>query len=118
MKWTTYGNLDLWFVSWERTLEKYGFFDSVDDEGKPVIAEHKLRDILNFDETNLSLDGSTIPRRGRPLMVFQDPHLPQVGKTTSKTAQSVTMITGSNAWGEALPPHFQFMTNTQTNESI
>ena len=51
-------------------------------------------------------------------MVFQDPRLPQVGKTTSKTAQPVTMITGSNAWGKALPPHFQFVTNTQTNEGI
>jgi hypothetical protein len=26
------------------------------------------------------------------------------------------MITGSNAWGEALPPHFQFMTSAQTDE--
>ena len=26
------------------------------------------------------------------------------------------MINGSNAWGEALPPHFQFMTNAQTEE--
>jgi hypothetical protein len=27
------------------------------------------------------------------------------------------MITGSNAWGEALPPHFQFMTSAQTDEA-
>ena len=26
------------------------------------------------------------------------------------------MITGSNAYGEALPPHFQFMSSAQTEE--
>ncbi len=35
-----------------------------------------------------------------------------------KSAQTVTMITGSNAWGEALPPHFQFMSKAKTNEGM
>jgi hypothetical protein len=77
-----------------------------------------LRNILNFDETYPSLDGSILKRGGRPSACRSDPHLTQVGQTTSKTAQSVTMITGSNAWGEALPPHFQFMTAAQTKEGM
>jgi hypothetical protein len=34
----------------------------------------------------------------------------------AKTAYSSTMITGSNAYGKALPPHFQFMTSAQTDK--
>ncbi len=49
-------------------------------------------------------------------MAFEDPWLPQVGNPTSKTSQTTTVINGSNAWGEELPPHFQFMTNAQTEE--
>ena len=51
-------------------------------------------------------------------MSFEDPRLPRVGKATSKTLQTATMITGSNAWGKALPPHFQFTTNAQTVDGI
>ena len=36
---------------------------------------------------------------------------------TSKSAKTTTMITGSTAVGEALPPHFQFMTAAQTAET-
>ena len=105
VKWTTWHNLDLWFGSWEMTLLKLGFFEH-DSVGKHIIPEHQLRNILNFDETSLSLDGSSISRGGRPPMVYEDPRLPRVGMSTSKTSQTTMMITGSNAWGEALPPHF------------
>jgi hypothetical protein len=115
VKWTTYHNLDLLFSSWERILDDLGFLE-YDADGNHTIPDDKLRNILNFDETSLSLDGSTISRGGRPPVGFQDPRLPQVGKATSKTSQTTTMVTRSNAWGEALPPHFQFMTNAQTDE--
>ena len=49
-------------------------------------------------------------------MSFQDPQLLCVGKPTSKLAQTVTMIMGSNAFGKALPPHFQFMTHAEMDE--
>jgi hypothetical protein len=83
--------------------------------GEPVIPEHQLRIVLNFDETCLSqLDGSTIIRDGCPAACRSDPCLPQVGLATSKTLQTVTMIIGSNARGEALPPQFQKMTTAKT----
>ena len=115
VRWTTYSNLELWFNSWEKSLRELGFMDT-DDSGRLYIRTELLRNILNFDETCLSLDGSSINRGGRPAAYYHDPRLPQVGISTSKTSQTTTMITGSNAWGEALPPHFQFMTSAQTDE--
>ena len=115
VRWTTYGNLELWFKSWEKTLLDMGFLE-YDDDNKPYIPNAQLRNILNFDETCLSLDGSSINRGGRPAAYYHDPRLPQVGISTSKSSQTITMITGSNAWGEALPPHFQFMSSAQTDE--
>ena len=114
VKWTTHYNLELWFEGWEKVLNELGFFEENSTSSDRVIPEHQLRNILNFDETCLSLDGSTISRGGRPPAVSHDPRLPQVGNATGKTSQTTTMITGSNAWGEALPPHFQFMTTAQT----
>ena len=105
VQWTTFHNLDLWFASWESTLDEYSFFE-VDGSGQKIIPDHILQNILNFDKTSLSLDGSIITRGGRPPIAFEDPWLPQVGKPTSKTLQTTMMINSSNAWGEALPPHF------------
>ncbi len=115
VRWTTFSNLQMWFNNWETTLIDLGFMED-DGSGKYIIPDHQLRNILNFDETCLSLDGSSINRGGRPAAYYHDPRLPQVGISTSKTSQTTTMITGSNAWGEALPPHFQFMTSAQTDE--
>jgi hypothetical protein len=117
VKWTTWHNLDLWFGSWEKTLKQLGFLEQ-DANGNWFIPKHQLRNILNFDETSLSLDGSTMTQGGRSPMVYEDPCLPRVGLATSKTSQTMTMINGSNAWGEALPPHFQFMTNAQNDDDI
>jgi len=115
VRWTTYANLELWFDSWEKTLIDLGFMED-DGTGKYILPDRQLRNIINFDETCLSLDGSSINRGGRPAAHYHDPRLPQVGISTSKTSHTTTMITGSNAWGEALPPHFQFMTSTQTDD--
>ena len=116
VKWMTYSNLDLWFSHWEKVLNELGFSEYDLSGGNPTIPEKMLRNILNFDEMCLSLDGSTVTRGGRPPVEFQDPRLPELGRSTSKTSQTSTMINGSNAWGEALPPHFQFMTGAQTTE--
>ncbi len=42
--------------------------------------------------------------------------LPVIGLAASKTSQSTTMITGSNALGEVIPPHFQFSTNAKKED--
>ena len=86
--------------------------------GEKFIPPHKLRDIANFDETCLSLDGSTITRGGRPEASWEDSRLPSIGKSMSKTSQTTTMIGGSNTLGGALPPHFQFSLNAASEERM
>ncbi len=44
------------------------------------------------------------------MVTFYDGSLPVLGAVASKTLQSTTMITGSTALGEVIPPHFQFST--------
>ena len=50
-------------------------------------------------------------------MTYYDVHFPQLGKATSKSALTTTMISGSTAAGEPLPPHFQFQTSAQSAEA-
>ncbi|KAL7548008.1 hypothetical protein ACHAWF_016321 [Thalassiosira exigua] len=75
-----------------------------------------MKNIINFDETYLLLDGSQDVRGGQPEVVFFDPNLPNFGKGTSKSSKTTTMITASNAAGEALSLYFQFQTDTKTEE--
>ncbi len=49
-------------------------------------------------------------------MSFVNGGLPAIGLAASKTSQSTTMITGSNALGEVIPPHFQFSTNAKSED--
>jgi hypothetical protein len=40
-----------------------------------------------------------------------------LGKATSKTVLTTTMISGSNAAGEPIAPHFQLQTSAQSDEA-
>ena len=113
--WTTYKNLKVWFENWEKDLLDLGFALK-DEEGNTYVPDEQLYNIGNIDETCLSLDGSKGNRGGRPEVVFFDPRFPQLGRGTSKCALTTTMICGSNAAGEAYPPHFQFQTSAKTDE--
>eukprot|EP00804_Cyclotella_cryptica_P007399 CCRYP_002608-RA/>CCRYP_002608-RA protein AED:0.30 eAED:0.30 QI:0/0/0/1/0/0/2/0/222 len=59
-------------------------------------------------------DGSKCNRGGRPEVIFYSPHLPNLGKATIKNGTATTMIAGSTAAGEPIPPHFQFQTHAQS----
>jgi len=48
-------------------------------------------------------------------VTFYDKRFPQLGKATSKSALTITMISGSNAAGEPIAPHFQFQTSAQSD---
>ena len=50
-------------------------------------------------------------------MTFYDKRFPQLGKETSKSALTITMISGSNTAGEPIAPHFQFQTLAQSDEA-
>jgi len=75
---------------------------------------------VNIDETALSFDGSEGRCGGRPAIQFTDPNLQASYKRTSKSSTTITMITGSSAAGEPIPPHFQFPTKAKddTNKKI
>ncbi len=96
-------------------LGSYLRINQINGRGGDNLRSKFMQNILNFNETCLSLDGSSINRGGRPAVSYHDPPLPHAGMSTSKTSQTTTMITGGNAWGETLPPHFQFMTSAQTD---
>ncbi len=116
VRWTTYFNIKSWFDNWERDLLELGFAE-VDSEGKTVIPMEQLEKIINIDETCLILDGSKCNRGGRPEITFYTPNLPNLGRATIKTSAATTMITGSTAAGEPIPPHFQFSTTAQSEDT-
>ena len=92
-----------------------GFAHRTEDK-EIVISEEQLKRILNIDESCLSMDGSTGRRGGRPTAVFYSPMLAQPGRPTSKSGLTTTLITGSTAAGEAIPPHFQFSTKAKQDD--
>jgi hypothetical protein len=116
VQWTTHKNLKLWFENWGKDLVELGFAH-LDEHGEVIIPDDQLHRITNFDETCLSHDGSNGARGGRPEVFIYDPRLPLPGKRTSKCSSTTTMITGSTAAGEALPPHFQLQTSAKSDET-
>ena len=113
--WTTYFNLKSWFNNWERDLLELGFAQK--QGKKTIIPPDQLARILNVDETCLVMDGGTSQRGGRPAATFYSPSLPNLGKATIKSSVAITMITGSTAAGEPIPPHFQFPTAAKSDET-
>ncbi len=118
VRWTNHKNISMWFDNWEHNLVELGFACVDAIIKKVTILSEQLRNIGNLDETNILLDGSTMTRGGRPEMVLYDPRFPQVRNATSKSSLSVTMVAGSNAAGEAYPPHLQFPSKAKSKEQM
>jgi hypothetical protein len=116
-RWTTYNNLNSWFENWERDIVQLGFGIRMDD-GSVFVSEEQKGRILNLDESCCHLDGNKGQRGGTPKVTFYDGGLPVGGVAASKTAQSTTLITGSSALGEVLPPHFQFSTTAKSPDTM
>ncbi len=120
LRWTTFHNLNTWHENWERCLVELGFGTKISKhDGKEIIEvdDAQKKRILNLDESALTLNGNSKQRGGRPSVTFFDGGLPSHGIVASKTSQSTTFITGSNSFGEVLPPHFQFSTNAKSSET-
>ena len=110
IRWTTFGNLQKWFVGWRKFLLKYEF-TTVGPDGDELLFElDQLRRILNVDEIEISLDGSSSRVGGRPAVTFYDPHLPMASRSAAKSSLSCTSIFGSSAARECIPPHWQLPT--------
>jgi len=121
LQWTTHQNLDLWFTTFKTTLIDLGFGRQVTPgeetnvEGEILFFEGQLKRIVNLDETDGSLDNTSGNKGGRPPVVFYFPELPSGAVAANKSGYSSTVICGSNAAGEALPPHFQLKTLSQSD---
>ena len=75
-------------------------FAGVGDDGEPAFTEAHLRQIMNVDETEISLDASNTRAGGRPAMLFHDPHLPATIRSTAKSLLPCAGIFGSSAAGK------------------
>ena len=116
VRWTTFTNISSWFDNWEWDLVELRFATRDKDGTVRIPNEHQLPFIINFDKTCLSLDGVSGNKGGRQTITLHDPCLPFNGKQTNKDSLTATLVCGSNAAGEALPPHFQFQTKAKMDE--
>ena len=119
--WTTSYNLNVWFSTWKDTLVSLGFAREKEPGETGVVGElvffaGQKRRIINFDETDGSIDDTTGQRGGRPSMTFYAPDIGGGATAVNKSGYSSTIICGSNAAGEPIPPHFQLKTMAQTQE--
>ncbi len=89
--------------NWSKDLIELGFAHLVD--GEVIIPQDQLCKIVNIYETCLIFDGDKGGDGGRPAVTFYDHKFPEVGKAPAKSSILTTMIGGSNAAGEAVPPH-------------
>ena len=116
--WTSCGNLRVWFSQWEHTVISlvFGRLKNPDgseehlEEGSVVFFTGQQKRILNLDETDGSLDNTKGKRGGRPPLVFYARDMSGGSTAASKSGYSPTIVCGSNALGEAIPPHFQLKT--------
>jgi len=105
IRWTIAKHLSAGFDNFEEDIVKLGFGTCDEITGKVHIPPEQPERIMNFDETWLNLSGSDTHCGGRPDAVIYDPRFPVVGLATSKSSLTSTLITGSTASGEVLPPH-------------
>jgi hypothetical protein len=120
VRWTTTYNLDLWFSTWKDTMIDLCFAreklaSDVGVEGELFFFPGMSERILNMDETDGSIDDTTGQRGGRPALTFYAPDIGGGATAVNKSGYSATIICGSNAKGEPIPPHFQLKSTAQTD---
>ncbi len=72
--------------------------------------------VINVNETALSLDGNKTKHIGKWIITFIDGGLSAIAIASPKSLQSTTLITGSNALGKAMSPHFQFSLHAKSDD--
>jgi len=120
LQWTSFSNLSVWFDTWKRTVVYLGFAREkvIGDvcDGELFFFEGQTSRIINLDETDGSMDNTNGLRGGRKPMAFYAHDISGGANMANKTSYSSTIICGSNAAGEALPPHFQLKTLATTDD--
>jgi hypothetical protein len=120
VQWTTAYNLNIWFSTFKELLIHLEFarekLAGEDVLGELFFEPDQLRRIINIDETDGSIDDTTGQRGGRPPITFVAPDVSGGATAVNKSGYSSTIICGSNAAGEPVPPHFQLKTLAKTEE--
>ena len=117
-QWTTRANLNLWFDSWKRFLLTMDFGMEkapigVRMEGEIYISNEQRKRILNLDETAISLDGSEGRVGGRPAASIVAKGVNRAGTAANKSGAKETLVCGSNAFAELMPPVLILLSSTQ-----
>ena len=73
----------MWFDNWKADLIELGFTETNKD-GTVNLRKDKMHDIINLDETFISLDDNNGNRGGRPATVFFDPRFSSPQKAMSR----------------------------------
>lgn len=109
----------MWYTTFKRTIIELGFGRLKEETDNTTVGEvvffpGQLERIVNFDETDGSIDETSGKRGGRPPATFSSPEVTGGATAVNKSCYSATIIFGSNAAGEPLPPHFQLKSTAQT----
>ena len=122
LQWTTHYNLDTWFNTWKQLLIDLGFGREstkaeLSEHGEVVFFSGQLDRIGNLDETDGSIYETSGQRGGRPASVLVAPEITGGATAVNKSGSCNTIICGSTAAGDPLPPHFQLKTSAKSDET-
>jgi hypothetical protein len=122
LAWTTAYHIDTWYSTFRTTLIELGFARNIEPTDDDTVGElffypGQMKRILNFDETDGSIDDTTGKRGGRPPFTFSSDEVTGGATAANKSGYTATVIFGSNAIGEPLPPHFQLKSLAQTAQT-
>ena len=114
-QWTTFDNLQQWFVDAKKDLIETGLVidEEVRDANGVLVSELDFRSdevrrrIINMDETHhdLSITGD---RAGPRAVMYHNPSLQRGCKRGVKSSRHVTGVYATNAAGESMPPMYIF----------
>mmetsp|Transcript_34998 Transcript_34998/g.75824 ORF Transcript_34998/g.75824 Transcript_34998/m.75824 type:complete len:384 (+) Transcript_34998:1894-3045(+) len=121
--WTSDTNLNVWFDSFKSFCCDMGFAKDEPETGPDgtVVSEitflpDQKHRIINLDESRITTDGTAGSPGGRPAHCLAVKNIPSTGTAVNKSGDGGTIICGSNAAGEPMPPHIQFSTDASSPE--
>ena len=113
-KWLTSSNLTTWFSGYVKTLQEWGFIESVPDDNFEIITIERAKAIrmLNADESHqkLSNEGETSGPRSK---VYINEKLGRAGKRKVSYQKHATILVWVLYGGEVGAPHMMLATDAQ-----
>jgi hypothetical protein len=120
VKWVTYQTQLLHHINFEKFVVEKQFArlpnseEEQAQEGHVVYFEGQESRFINFDECQLTLDGTDESAGGRPASTASHTNVPECGASSNKSAKKCTLMMGI-AGDEALPPFFIYPSMAKTS---